>query len=119
MDDLRISDMMEMQRALWTLHKDAWSPIEPAYGKDFILYMIEEIGECVAILKKKGGDAVVSDPAVRAHFLEEASDVLMYFTDMLLHYYVTPEEISRAYTEKHSRNMGRDLSEEYRERYED
>ena len=119
MDDLRISDMMEMQRALWTLHKDAWSPIEPAYGKDFILYMIEEIGECVAILKKKGDDAVVEDPAVRAHFLEEASDVLMYFTDMLLHYYVTPEELSRAYAEKHSRNMGRDFSEEYRERYED
>ena len=53
MDDLRISDMMEMQRTLWTLHKDAWPPIEPAYGKDFILYMMEEVGECIAILKKR------------------------------------------------------------------
>lgn len=119
MDDLRISDMMEMQRTLWTLHKDAWPPIAPAYGKDFILYMMEEVGECIAILKKKGGDAVVNDPAVRAHFLEEASDVLMYFTDMLLHYHVTPEELSRAYVEKHRRNMGRDFSEEYRQRYDD
>ncbi len=81
--------------------------------------MMEEVGECIAILKKKGGDAVVNDPAVRAHFLEEASDVLMYFTDMLLHYHVTPEELSRAYVEKHRRNMGRDFSEEYRQRYED
>lgn len=119
MDDLRISDMMEMQRTLWMLHKDAWPPIEPAYGKDFILYMMEEVGECIAILKKKGGDAVVNDPAVRAHFLEEASDVLMYFTGMLLHYHVTPEELSRAYVEKHKRNMGRDFSGEYRQQYED
>ncbi len=38
---------------------------------------------------------------------------------MLLHYHVTPEELSRAYVEKHRRNMGRDFSEEYRQRYED
>lgn len=80
--------------------------------------MIEEVGECIAILKKKGDAAVVESPAVRARFLEEAADVMMYFTDMLLRYHVTPEEISRAYVEKHDRNVGRNYNKEYREKYE-
>ena len=117
MSDLKISEMMGMQRELWELHRDSWSPMEPAYGRDFILYMIEEIGECVAILKKKGDAAVMDDPAVRKHFTEEMSDVLMYFYDTLLRYHITPEEISRAYEEKHGRNMGRDYSGEYRDKY--
>ena len=53
--------------------------MEPEYGKDFILYMIEEIGECIAILKKKGSAAIMEDPAVREAFLSEMADVLMYY----------------------------------------
>ena len=34
-------------------HKGEWSPMESEYGKDFLLYMVEEIGEVIAILKKK------------------------------------------------------------------
>ena len=41
--------------------------------------MIEEIGEVVALLKKRGETAVIEDPVIRAHFLEEMSDVLMYY----------------------------------------
>lgn len=52
--DLSISEMMELQRALFSCHKGEWSPMEPEYGKDFLLYMVEEIGEVIAILKKKG-----------------------------------------------------------------
>ena len=52
--DLSISQMMHMQKELFEPHKDVWHPIEPEYGRDFILYMIEEIGEVIAILKKKG-----------------------------------------------------------------
>lgn len=81
--------------------------------------MIEEIGECIAILKKKGDAAVVENPAVRAHFIEETADVLMYFIDTLLHYQITPEELSRAYAAKHDRNMARDYSGEYSGMYED
>ena len=76
--DLSISRMMQLQQALFEQNKDKWSPMEPEYGKDFILYMVEEIGEVIAILKKKGSGAVMEDPAVRAAFLSEMADVLMY-----------------------------------------
>lgn len=115
--DLTISQMMQMQKELFEPHKNKWSPMEPEYGKDFILYMVEEIGETIAILKKKGSGAVMSDPEVRAAFLEEMADVLMYYHDILLRFHVTPEEISRAYLRKHDRNMGRDYTQEYKELY--
>lgn len=53
------------------------------------------------------------DPAVHSHFVEELSDVLMYYMDTLLRYQIAPEEISKAYQEKHDRNMGRNYAEEY------
>ncbi len=115
--DISVSQMMHMQKELFELHKDKWSPMEPEYGKDFILYMVEEIGETIAILKKKGSDAVLSDPDVRSAFLEEMADVLMYYNDILLRFHVTPEEISEAYLRKHARNMGRDYTHEYEELY--
>ncbi len=117
MADLRISDMMKMQMELWEQNKERWSPMEPAYGRNFILWMMEEVGESIAVIKKKGDDAIMREPCVRASFVEEMSDVLMYYTETLLRYDVTPEEISRAYAEKHDRNMGRDYQSEYRERY--
>lgn len=115
--DLSISQMMQMQKTLFQPNKDKWSPMEPEYGKDFILYMVEEIGETIAILKKKGCDAVLSDPDVRSIFLEEMADVLMYYNDILLRFHVTPEEISEAYLRKHDRNIGRDYTHEYEELY--
>lgn len=65
-------------------HKGEWSPMESEYGKDFLLYMVEEIGEVIAILKKKGSTAIAEDPAVREAFLGEMADVLMYYNDVLL-----------------------------------
>lgn len=115
--DLPISEMMKMQKALHTLHADEWSPLEPEYGKNTILYMVEEIGEVIAVLKKKGDRAAVENPEVRAAFLEEMADVMMYYMDTLLRYHVTPEEISRAYIRKHGRNMGRNYTQEYEELY--
>lgn len=117
MNDIKISDMMEMQKELFELHKDSWPPMKPEYGKDFILYMIEEVGECISIIKKKGGKTITEDEAVRARFVEEMSDVLMYFTDTLLRYGITAEEISQAYIDKHNKNMGRDYSGEYKKMY--
>lgn len=117
MSNLKISDMMEMQKELFEPHKDKWSPMEPQFGKDFILYMIEEVGECIAIIKKKGADAIQTDEAVREHFCEEMSDVLMYYIDTLLRFGITPEEISEAYVKKHCKNMGRDYSGEYKKMY--
>ncbi|HWR19719.1 MAG TPA: hypothetical protein VN608_08860 [Clostridia bacterium] len=117
MEDIRISDMMHMQRKLWELHKDTWSPMEPEYGRNFILWMMEEIDESIAVIKKKGDAAIMEDPNVRQSFIEEMSDVLMYFTDTLLRYNVTPEEISAAYVNKHERNMGRNYQSEYSDKY--
>ncbi len=115
--DLSISQLMTMQQALYELHKDKWTPREPEFGKEHILYMIEEIGETIAILKKKGSGSVVEDEAVRAAFLEEMSDILMYYIDVLLCFHVTPEEFFEAYEKKHRRNMGRNYTEEYKELY--
>ena len=115
--DLSISRMMQLQKELYEPHKDKWHPLEPEYGKDYILYMIEEIGECIAILKKKGSAAVMEDPAVREAFLGEMADVLMYYHDILLRFHVTPDEISLAYASKDSFDMQRDYEGEYKEQY--
>lgn len=117
MSDIKISEMMEMQRELWKLHQSTWPPMEPAYGRDFILYMMEEVGECISILKKKGDQAVFELPEVRAHFVEEMSDVLMYYTEILLRFGITPAEISDSYIQKHFKNMGRDFEKEYEKLY--
>ena len=115
--DLSLSQIMAMQKDLYELHRHEWSPLEPEYGKDSLLYMMEEVGEVIAIIKKRGG-AVVENPSVRSAFLEEMADVLMYYTDILLRYQVTPEEFSEAYLKKHNRNIGRDFTNEYKELYQ-
>lgn len=115
--DLSISQMMQLQQTLYELNKEKWPPMEPAFGKDSILYMMEEIGETIAILKKKGCDAIIRDDTVRTAFLEEMADVLMYYHDVLLRFHVTPEEISETYMAKHIRNTNRNYAKEYEEMY--
>ncbi len=115
--ELSLSQLMQMQRDLYELHKTQWAPREPENGKEHILYMIEEIGETIAILKKKGSDQVAADPQVRAAFLEELSDIMMYYIDVLLCFHISPEEFAESYLKKHHRNMGRDYAEEYKELY--
>ncbi len=115
--DLKISEMMQTQRDLYALHKEEWNPREPEFGRDHILYMIEEIGEAIAILKKKGDGAVMEDGAVRGAFLEELADIMMYYVDVLLCYHISPEEISEAFTQKYHRNRKRNYAAEYKELY--
>lgn len=107
MNDLRISEMMDMQGKLWSLHQNEWAPMEAEYARDSVLWMIEELGETIAIIKKRGDQAIMTNPDVRAHFLEEMSDVLMYYHDALMRYGVSAEEISKAFVEKHERNLTR------------
>lgn len=109
--------MLSLQQELYERHKDAWSPMEPEYGKDFFLYMIEELGEAIAIIKKKGCSAVAEDREVRDAFLTEMAGVLMYYNEILLRFHITPEKISDAYFKKHVRNMGGDYTQEYKELY--
>ena len=118
MNDIRISDMMQMQQTLYAAHKDKWSARSPQNAREFMLFLMEEFGEAVAIYKKKGNDAIMDDAAVRGHFCEEMADVLMYFTEILLCYGITPDEFSSAYIEKHCKNMGRNYIQEYQDKYE-
>lgn len=111
--DLSISQMIAMQKALYALHMEQWPPPEPEYGKDFMLYMVEELGEAIAILKKKGASSIAEHSATRQAFLEEMADVLMYYHEILIRFGISPEEISSAYVRKHARNMGRDYTGEY------
>lgn len=43
MSDLKVSEMMKMQLDLWELHKDEWAPMEAQYGRNFLLWMIEDM----------------------------------------------------------------------------
>ena len=115
--DVTMGEMMQMQRDLYDRHEGEWSPMEPEFGKDSILFMMEEVGEVIAIVKKKGGQQILSDGEVRQAFLEEMADVLMYYNDVLLRYHVTAEEIADAYRRKHAHNMGRDYRKQYEEMY--
>ena len=54
MSDLKLSEMMAMQKELWEKYRDSWSPMEPLYARNSILWMIEELGEVIAIIKKAG-----------------------------------------------------------------
>lgn len=114
--DLRISELFAMQQALWEKNKDRWEPMEPIEGRNSILWMMEEIGEVISIIKKRGEAQIMADKALRRAFVEEMVDVSMYFCDALIRYGVTAEEFSNAYDAKHLRNMGRDFQKEH-ERY--
>ena len=86
---------------------------QPQRARLQLLWLVEELGEVVSIVKKRKVEGIMEDPAVRARFLEEMSDVLMYFTDVLLCLGVTAEEFSAAYEAKHQRNMRRDFVGEH------
>ena len=107
MGDFTISEMKEMQQHLQEKYKDKWEGVAPEIGQNKLLWMIGEIGEVVDIVKKHGGEAASRDETLRAHLVEELADVLMYYTDVLLCYGVSPEELKRAYIGKFETNMKR------------
>ena len=113
MPDLKLSEFMKMQDDLQKKYAGIWRPLEPEYGKDCLLWMMEEIGEVAAIFKKRGTQAIMDDPKVRDHFVEELSDVFMYYCDLLESFGFTSEEFCQAYIKKHERNMKRDLQAEH------
>lgn len=114
-EDLRISEMLMLSKTLWEKNKDNWSPMEPKYGKSFILYMIEEIGEVISIIKKKGEDEIMDNNEVRERFIEEMGDVLMYYIDVLNRFNVTSEEFSKIYLNKYVSNMDRNYEKQYKD----
>ena len=80
--------------------------------------MVEEMGECISIIKKKGIDTIMQEGHVRERFVEEISDVLMYYIEVLIRLEISPEELSKAYIEKHNTNMNRNFVEDNKRKYE-
>ncbi len=115
--DLNISDMQKMQLELYEVNKKNWNDMEPKAAKSHILYMIEEIGECISIIKKKGINAIMEDKDIRARFIEEITDVQKYYIEVLNRLKITPEEYSKAYIDKHNSNMNRDFEKENTQKY--
>ena len=104
---LDMEAMQTMQKTLQARYAGWWEPVDPERGLNKLMWMIGEVGEAAQIIKRKGHEGIMNTPEVRADFVEELTDVLMYFNDVLLCYGVTPEEFEAAYRAKHERNMTR------------
>ena len=107
MAGLDFDTMQQIQRQLQEKYKHKWTPLGPEIGRDKLLWMMIEAGEMADIIKKQGDSAIMEDPAVRTHFIEEMCDTLMYFNDVMLCYDITPEELQEVYLKKHEKNMKR------------
>lgn len=107
MNDITITEMQSMQRALQEKYIDKWGGLSPYIARDKLLWMMIEAGEMADIIKKQGDEAIMTDPEAHRHFIEEACDVLMYLNDVMLCYGITPGELTEVYRAKHQRNMTR------------
>lgn len=105
--DITFGEMFALQQQLQDAHPQ-WGGYDPERGKDSLLWAFEEMGEVVAVFKKKGPQQIMADPEVRECFLEETADVLMYLCDMMRCMDVAPEEIAGAFRGKFRYNMHRD-----------
>ena len=86
MEDFTVNEMLEMQKKLQENYKNRWEPINPETGKNKLLWMIGEIGEVIDIIKKNRAHIVMEDREFRKDFVEEMTDVLMYYGDVMLCY---------------------------------
>ncbi len=107
MGKLDLNTMQSMQAELQERYKGKWPAICPPIGREKLLWLIAETGEVADIIKKQGDEKIMSDPAVREHFIEELCDTLMYFNDVCRCYSITPEELEKVYLAKHQKNLGR------------
>jgi len=108
-DNLSIKDITDLSKSLHKKYEETWEPMTPEHARDSILYMIEEVGEVISVIKKKSIEDIMEDQAVRSHLVEEMTDVLMYFSDALNRFKISPEEFSQAYVKKFEKNLSRDF----------
>ncbi|MBQ8202464.1 MAG: nucleotide pyrophosphohydrolase [Clostridia bacterium] len=100
-------DMQQIQRELQEKYQQKWGGLSPEKGRQLLLWMLCEAGEAAQLIKHKGDNAIMEEPAVRQAFIEELCDVMMYFNDVCLCYDIKPEVIEKVYHAKHERNMHR------------
>lgn len=105
--DFGFHEMQMLQKRLQEKYKDRWEPISPETGKNKLLWLVSELGEVVDIIKKYGSRQIMENPEIRAHFIEEVADVLMYLNDILLCYDISVDELKDIYREKIRQNMSR------------
>ena len=115
--NLSIAEMKQMQLELYEVNKEKWYDMEPNAAKNHILFMVEELGECISIIKKKGIDGIMKNLDVRARFIEEMTDVQNYYVEVLNRLNISAEEYSQAYIEKHNSNMKRNYEKDNKEKY--
>ncbi|MBR5311340.1 MAG: DUF550 domain-containing protein [Clostridia bacterium] len=108
--DGKISQFLKMQHDL-AVEKGWIADRTPEHAPFSILWSIDELGEAIAIIKKKGADGIMNNESVREHFVEEVTDTFMYLFDMMESYGITADEFTRAYVKKYERNMGRSWHE--------
>ena len=108
--DAKISELLKMQYDL-AVEKGWIDDRTPEKAPLSILWSIDELGEAIAIIKKKGADVIMENETVRAHFIEEVADTFMYLFDMMNAYEISAEEFSDAFVKKFEKNMGRQWSE--------
>lgn len=116
-EDLTISELKNMQYNLYEINKDKWNDMNPKAAKNHLLYMVEEMGECISIIKKKGIDSIMQEGQVRDRFTEEISDVLMYYIEVLNRLNISEKELSKAYINKYEINTKRNYEEENKKKY--
>ena len=107
MEDFGFVEMQNMQKALQDKYKDKWECISPETGKNKLLWLMIELGEVADIIKKSKLDDIMGEKETRSHFIEELSDVLMYYNDILLCYNISIDELKKIYCAKHTRNLSR------------
>ncbi|MBR2264594.1 MAG: nucleotide pyrophosphohydrolase [Firmicutes bacterium] len=107
MSSITFEEMQQIQVELREKYGKWWGELNPREGARTLLWMIGEATEVGDIIKKQGEDAVMDDPDVRRHFIEEMCDVLMYFNDLMICFGITPEEVTEEYWKKHRYNMDR------------
>jgi len=112
--DLKISDILIMQEELQEKYKDHWRELTPENGRNSLLWMMEEVGEVISIIKKRGDRAIMNDEDVREKLVEEMVDILMYYSKILICYDISAKEFSDTFLKKHMKNMNRDFVGEYK-----
>ncbi len=107
MSQIGFEEMQAMQQTLRDKYRGKWGDLTPERGRELLLWAMAECGEVADIIKKEGDRAIMEDPTTRAHFTEEVCDVLMYLTDLLLCYNISPEALTAEYEKKFRFNMNR------------
>lgn len=107
MSKIDFEAMQAMQKSLQDQYREQWGDLTPDRGRELLLWAIAECGEVADIIKKEGDRAIMENPATRSHFTEEVCDVLMYLTDLLLCYDISPAALSEEYEKKYHFNMNR------------